>query len=97
MPTAVTPNLYITESLDSGDLSWQCVYTNWATEAKNALERGATVVVPDEDVAHLTLLLLGLSVAEADQRIDIARYGPSSVGAVDRNHPLPLAPGAVGP
>jgi hypothetical protein len=97
MAAAVTPNLYITDSLDGADLGWNCTYTNWATEAKNALEKGATVVVPDEDVAHLTLRLLGLSVEEADQRIGIALHGPASVGAVDRNRPLPLAPGAVGP
>jgi hypothetical protein len=95
MAAAVTPNLYITDSLDGSDLGWQCVYTNWATEAKKALEDGKTVAVPDEDVAHLTLLLLGLSAEEADRRVDIALYGPSAIGEVDRNRPVPLAPGAA--
>jgi hypothetical protein len=97
MAAAVTPNLYITDTLDGSDLGWNCTYTKWASVAKDSLKAGDTVAVPDEDVAHLTLLLLGLSVEEADRRIDIALYGPSAIGEVDRNHPVPRAPGAVGP
>lgn len=95
MALAVTPNLYISPQLEDSGIEFDCVYTQWASMAKTYLDQGRTVVVPDEDVAHLTLLLLGLSTEEADRRVDIALYGPSAVNAVDPTAPVPRAPGAV--
>jgi hypothetical protein len=76
VPIKVVPNLYICRPSEAMDLTMDYVYTPWASSAKRYLEQGHVVVVPDEDVAHLAMLLSGLSVEEADQRIDAALDSP---------------------
>lgn len=94
MASAVTPSLYIKTDIP---LKFEHEYTDSFDVARQYLEEGKTVLVPNGLVAYKTLKALGLNKDDAGMRVKIAMQGPTAVGAVDPNHPVPRAPGADDP
>jgi hypothetical protein len=94
MAAAVTPTLYIKTDTP---LKFDHVETSSPEEAYEAIKDGYTVVVKNSFTAFNTLRLLGMSGEDAALRIKIATVGPTAVGVVDPNHPVPRAPSEDAP